>query len=951
MGQSKPYSIGYSDKWAARCHARPKTEYTNDTPYASPKKETLPVEARLAPEEALHQANPALSATSSAFTHSNEAVASPSVMAPRLALEVTADPPQPPARVLEQAKLLLFRKRYHEALQLVQQAHQYFLEEEDPLHAMECQVYMAWLTYHLEGETSLAKVNLLLKNTHQDLGAFGLEPSAQAVWTKLLHYEGLIRYQQGLFGQAIRLFREAQSHCALDSLENARILDSLAVYYEHIGSFEKAIRLLRDSIAIKRQSDSIPELAITCQILGRLCLLIENLDEAGQYLAEARALSARLQDHVREASLFNDLIKITILKNDLAKATSMIAESETMTRQHKLKAEFGTTQLYKTFLLFLRQDFATADELIHKTILPIFEQFPRKKGYGIAKRLQSALFQVYGRRREAIEAMSEAIAIFQKQHRMDELAKTYFELGKLYLAMDEKALAQRSLMEALKIAERNSLAFLVSPIEDELFRLDTPGWESIVDKRVKHEPLFQQEAATSVLDNLLKSEAKWSPLEEGHQLPPADAGQQQQSPSGLLALLRLGQAMAAERELHALLQTVKAETERALDAERCTVFVYDADRNELWSQVASGLNDYDEIRFPAHMGLAGYVLKTGEVQNIADAYADPRFNKDVDRKTGYTTRNLLCVPIRNRRGDILGVFQVLNKRQASFGPADEDLLLAIAATAGMSIENALMAQEQKKAFESFIVTLSSTIDARDPITAGHSERVADYSLLIADELSMSNEEREVLKYASLLHDIGKIGIREEVLIKDGRLTVEEYRHIQEHARYTYDILRNIYFERHLTKVPEIAASHHEKMDGTGYFRGLRGMQIPLAGRILAISDVFDAITSRRHYRNRMPFDRVLSILRKDAGTHFDPDCVDLFFRVPVYRVAEVLMKERLFIKQVGHKEMLRYLDRTIRLEEFETILASKRRTKAEEDVCQLFDSIYYILPAKAIDNE
>jgi HD-GYP domain-containing protein (c-di-GMP phosphodiesterase class II) len=468
------------------------------------------------------------------------------------------------------------------------------------------------------------------------------------------------------------------------------------------------------------------------------------------------------------------------------------------------------------------------------------------------------------------------------------------------------------------------------------------------------------------------SSSNQPPQPEASALEAPELLQQTQS---LVSLLRLGQAFAAERDLDKLLETVRDETEQALNAERCTVFLYDAEKNELWSRVASGLGPkarpgssegassqpiggsgpskpvLEEIRFPAHLGLAGYVVKTGEVLNITDAYADPRFNQEVDRKTGFHTRNLLCLPIRNRQHNMLGVFQVLNRRERAFNAEDEALLQAIAVQAGLSIENAMLSRQQKQAFESFMITLSSTIDARDPITAGHSERVADFSTLLGEQMSLASSEREALRYAALLHDIGKIGIREDVLVKDGCLTVDEYHHIQQHAKHTWHILKTIHFEPHLKQVPEIAACHHEKVDGTGYFRGLQGDEIPLLGRALALSDVFDAITSRRHYRNRMPFERVLGVLRRDSGTHFDPHVVERFFDIPLYYLAEVFVKERLYDQVPDARVRLKELDQQLNLLAFETLLQKPlaKLSPAEAKQIEAFKALYNVLPPKARD--
>lgn len=157
--------------------------------------------------------------------------------------------------------------------------------------------------------------------------------------------------------------------------------------------------------------------------------------------------------------------------------------------------------------------------------------------------------------------------------------------------------------------------------------------------------------------------------------------------------------------------------------------MYDKENNELYSKVATGL-DTKELRIPADKGLAGHVVQTGETINIKDAYNDKRFNPNVDKKTGYRTKTILCMPIKNFNQEIIGVFQVLNKFDEYFTPDDEDLLIAIASSAGISLENAQLFERQRKLLEeqkvvldSFIETLATSIDARDKITSGHSSRV------------------------------------------------------------------------------------------------------------------------------------------------------------------------------------------------------------------------------------
>ena len=378
----------------------------------------------------------------------------------------------------------------------------------------------------------------------------------------------------------------------------------------------------------------------------------------------------------------------------------------------------------------------------------------------------------------------------------------------------------------------------------------------------------------------------------------------------LLALVNIGQAVAAEKDIDKLMQTIAEEARNAVQADRCTVFLYDKETDELWSKVALGLGS-QELRFNASQGIAGSVFRTGEIINIKDAYSDDRFNKDVDAKTGYKTKTILCMPIRNIEQEIIGVFQILNKMSGYFTQEDEDILISIGSSAGISLENAKLfarqqelLEEQKVVFDSFISTLAASIDARDKITAGHSTRVRMYATLIAEEFGLDKKDLEIIQKAAALHDIGKIGIRDSVLQKEGKLTPEEYQHIQEHVEITHNILEKIHMSDDFKMITEIACSHHEKFDGSGYYRHLKGEEIPFGGRILAVADVFDAITSKRHYRDKMPIQKVISILIGDSGTHFDKNIVDKFLSISLDKIVGVFLTENHLVLTNDDKNLL-----------------------------------------------
>ncbi|RKY93074.1 hypothetical protein DRQ15_00365 [candidate division KSB1 bacterium] len=358
----------------------------------------------------------------------------------------------------------------------------------------------------------------------------------------------------------------------------------------------------------------------------------------------------------------------------------------------------------------------------------------------------------------------------------------------------------------------------------------------------------------------------------------------------LRALVTVIRNITEELYLEPLLWRIMDEVKRILKADRCTVFLLDEEKKELWSKVAHGIEGY-EIRFPLSKGIAGYVAKTGEVLNISNCYQDPRFNPEIDRKTGYRTRNILCVPMRNKLGEVVGVFQVLNKLDGAFTDDDVEMLLLISTIAASQIENAQLYEEQRKTFNSLIETLASTIDARDPLTAGHSRRIMLYADEIAKLANFSIEEREILRTAALLHDIGKIGVRESILTKKSKLTPSEYEHIKSHVVYTRAILKKIHFSWKFRQVPQIASSHHEKMNGSGYPEGLKGDAIPVGGRILAIADLFDALTSKRHYADRMKFEKVVQILEQGADLEYDAELIEAFKRIPLDRLVLILEDE------------------------------------------------------------
>lgn len=238
--------------------------------------------------------------------------------------------------------------------------------------------------------------------------------------------------------------------------------------------------------------------------------------------------------------------------------------------------------------------------------------------------------------------------------------------------------------------------------------------------------------------------------------------------------------------------------------------------------------------------------------------------------------SFICCPILYERRS-LGVLAVDNiQSKKPLAERDRNLLMGVAHLIGISLHNVELMEMKEAQFKSLLKTLAASIDARDPLTAGHSQQVTEYAVGICRELGLAKERCEVVHVAALLHDYGKIGVPDAILKKPGRLNDQEYKVIQTHVDHTRKILNEITFEGGFDQVPEIASSHHERLDGHGYPQGLRQEDIAFESCIISVADVFEAITAKRHYREPMPLDRAFGLLFEKRGKEFAPQVVDAF---------------------------------------------------------------------------
>ncbi|HJV35385.1 GAF and HD-GYP domain-containing protein, partial [Geomonas sp.] len=355
-----------------------------------------------------------------------------------------------------------------------------------------------------------------------------------------------------------------------------------------------------------------------------------------------------------------------------------------------------------------------------------------------------------------------------------------------------------------------------------------------------------------------------------------------------LAANEIGQVISKETGVDQILARAVQILENRLDYGRGLILLADQTRSKLVFQAGFG---YQEKQLE-YLGSTTFRLDRPEAKGVfVVCYREQRpflvedvskIEENLSPKSREYARQLLsqsfiCCPIVCE-GDSIGIIAVDSpKSNRPLLQSDVSLLMGIAPAIGISINNARLHEAKSSQFTSFLKVMAASIDARDPLTAGHSETVTGYTVEIGKEMGLPPEELEMLRVAALLHDYGKIGVPDAILKKNGRLTELEYEVVKTHCHKTRDILEQVNFEGIYRQVPEIAGAHHEKMDGTGYPKGLRGDDIPLGARIIAVADFFEAVTAQRHYRAPMRLEEAFSLLSEGSGNHFDPEVVEAFF--------------------------------------------------------------------------
>ena len=373
------------------------------------------------------------------------------------------------------------------------------------------------------------------------------------------------------------------------------------------------------------------------------------------------------------------------------------------------------------------------------------------------------------------------------------------------------------------------------------------------------------------------------------------------------------------KDIDLLLERILTGARRIFNADAGSIYLKEGDQlkfsysqnNTLQKRLKPGKKlIYNTFTMPLNNdSIAGYVAKNRKIVSIPDVYeisdlVSYTFDSDYDILSNYRTCSMLTVPMRNQHGDVLGVMQVINalddeNNTIPFSASDEALIMHFAISAALAVDRAQMTRN-------IILRMISMAELRDPSeTEAHVNRVAAYSVEIFEEwarrkrlqVGQIEKQKDLLRMAAILHDVGKVAISDLILKKPSRLTLDEFEIMKSHTYLGARLFMD--FKSDFEEVAaEVALNHHERWDGTGYPghidiasqmplmdngtsdnspRPKKGEEIPLFGRIVAVADVYDALCSRRSYKEPWKEDMVLSELQQSSGKHFDPEVVEAFF--------------------------------------------------------------------------
>jgi putative nucleotidyltransferase with HDIG domain len=352
----------------------------------------------------------------------------------------------------------------------------------------------------------------------------------------------------------------------------------------------------------------------------------------------------------------------------------------------------------------------------------------------------------------------------------------------------------------------------------------------------------------------------------------------------LAALRSINRAIADSLDLRVTLNVVLDQVITQLGAHAVDVLLLDPNTQLLEYAAGRGFRtaDFQQVRVPVGEGRAGQAALQRRIvieSDLSEAHPPARRTGLLQHEDFVSYYGVPLVA----RDQVLGVLEIFQRTPLRPDPDWLEFLVALAGEAAVALDNAKLVDGLQRSHQAMLLAYDATLegwsaalDLRDKETQGHSQRVTELTLRLARAMGISPENQLHIRRGALLHDIGKMGVPDNILLKPGELTDGEWMVMRRHPTYAYQLLAPIQFLRPALDIPYC---HHERWDGTGYPRGLRGEQIPLAARLFAVVDVWDALRSDRPYRPAWSEEKVREYIQGQAGKHFDERVVEEFFRL------------------------------------------------------------------------
>lgn len=347
------------------------------------------------------------------------------------------------------------------------------------------------------------------------------------------------------------------------------------------------------------------------------------------------------------------------------------------------------------------------------------------------------------------------------------------------------------------------------------------------------------------------------------------------------AIDKIDQAISGSLDLNEILDVFLKEVVSLLRVDAAAVLLLNSETQDLEFVAGNGFrtNALRFTRLRLGQSHAGSAASEGRMIYIADLNKQEtgfRLSPEIGHE-GFIT--YYGVPLISK-AEVVGVLEIFHRTHLAFDQDRLEFLPTLAGQAAIAIETAAMFvnlqrsnREVSRAYEKTLEGWGRALEYRDRETKGHGQRVVDWTMKIAEKMGIGDAERVHIRRGALLHDIGKMGIPDSILLKPGPLSDEEWVIMRQHPAYAYDMLQGIDYLRPALDIPY---SHHERWDGSGYPLGQKGTEIPLAARIFAVVDVYDALTSDRPYKDAWSISKTLEHIKDQAGKHFDPQVVDVF---------------------------------------------------------------------------